>query len=74
MGHLGKSVAPTDVDWAQSTGLCILLHMQMPRSQDSSNTGWRNQSFRGYADFMQTQASSGASFDLSQGLRSHCLL
>jgi uncharacterized protein (DUF488 family) len=28
--------------------------------QDSSNTGWRNASFRGYADYMQT-----ASFDRS---------
>ena len=27
---------------------------------DSVNTGWRNASFRGYADYMQTQAFSGA--------------
>ena len=24
--------------------------------KDSSNTGWRNESFRGYADYMQTEA------------------
>jgi uncharacterized protein (DUF488 family) len=28
--------------------------------QDSVNTGWKNASFRGYADYMQTQEFSGA--------------
>ena len=27
--------------------------------RDSVNTGWRNESFRGYADYMQTQAFDG---------------
>lgn len=29
-------------------------------SKDSKNTGWRNPSFRGYADYMQTAEFSGA--------------
>jgi uncharacterized protein (DUF488 family) len=32
--------------------------------QGSVNTGWRNTSFRGYADFMQTPAFEGAIEDL----------
>ena len=28
--------------------------------KDSPNTGWRNESFRGYADYMQTQAFADA--------------
>ena len=28
--------------------------------EDSPNTGWRNRSFRGYADYMQTDAFQGA--------------
>ena len=27
--------------------------------KDSVNTGWKNESFRGYADYMQTQAFDG---------------
>jgi uncharacterized protein (DUF488 family) len=29
-------------------------------NKDSPNTGWRNESFRGYADFMQTPAFTSA--------------
>jgi uncharacterized protein (DUF488 family) len=28
--------------------------LRKPRSGDSANAGWRNESFRGYADYMQT--------------------
>lgn len=31
---------------------------------DSANTGWRNTSFRGYADYMQTSEFAGAVDDL----------
>jgi uncharacterized protein (DUF488 family) len=31
-----------------------------PKQADSVNTGWRNQSFRNYADYMQTDAFAGA--------------
>jgi len=34
--------------------------------KDSPNTGWRNESFRGYADFMQTPAFPSALHELMQ--------
>ena len=34
--------------------------------KDSINTAWRNESFRGYADFMQTAAFAGALEELMQ--------
>jgi uncharacterized protein (DUF488 family) len=37
-------------------------------SPDSVNTGWRNESFRGYADYMQT-AAFGAEIDWLVGLQ-----
>ena len=37
--------------------------------KDSINTGWRNESFRGYADFMQTDAFVGALDELMQRAR-----
>jgi uncharacterized protein (DUF488 family) len=40
--------------------------------KDSINTGWRNESFRGYADYMQTEEFWGALDELiadGQGLR-----
>lgn len=35
-------------------------------AKDSNNTGWRNASFRGYADFMQTDAFGRALDELMQ--------
>ena len=35
--------------------------------KDSRNLGWRNESFRGYADFMQTPAFATALEELMQG-------
>ena len=35
-------------------------------AEDSINTGWRNASFRGYADFMQTDAFAGALDELME--------
>jgi len=32
--------------------------------KDSANTGWRNESFRGYADYMQTETFQRALDDL----------
>ncbi|HLH11180.1 MAG TPA: DUF488 domain-containing protein [Methylovirgula sp.] len=37
--------------------------LRRPR-RDSPNTGWRNESFRGYADYMQTEAFHEALEDL----------
>jgi uncharacterized protein (DUF488 family) len=36
--------------------------------KDSVNTGWRNESFRGYADYMQTPAFDAA-LDVLVGMR-----
>src|SRR5690348_10640245 len=47
---LPTSLAAIDVDYRHLPGLGGLRH---PR-KDSTNTGWRNDSFRGYADYMQT--------------------
>jgi uncharacterized protein (DUF488 family) len=38
-------------------------------SKDSANTGWRNESFRGYADYMQTAAFQTALETLIQSSR-----
>jgi len=39
--------------------------------KDSPNTGWRNESFRGYADFMQTEAFERALRELMDAGREH---
>jgi uncharacterized protein (DUF488 family) len=47
---LPASLAAAGIDYRHLPGLGGLRH---PR-KDSTNTGWRNHSFRGYADYMQT--------------------
>jgi uncharacterized protein (DUF488 family) len=47
---LPKSLAAASIHYEHLAGLGGLRH---PR-RDSPNTGWRNASFRGYADYMQT--------------------
>lgn len=47
---LPAALAEAGVEYVSMAGLGGLRH---PRA-DSKNTGWRNQSFRGYADYMQT--------------------
>jgi len=37
--------------------------------KDSRNLGWRNESFRGYADFMETEAFSNALEELMEAAR-----
>ena len=39
----------------------------------SVNTGWRNSSFRGYADYMQTAAFAAAIENLAERAKSQCL-
>lgn len=39
----------------------------------SANTGWRNSSFRGYADYMQTAAFAAAIETLAERAKSQCL-
>lgn len=49
---LGPALADAGIDYAPLRALGGLRH---PRP-DSPNLGWRNESFRGYADYMQTEA------------------
>ena len=49
---LGGVLKPEHVEYISLPMLGGLRHAR----RDSSNTGWRNKSFRGYADYMQTEA------------------
>ncbi len=49
---LPASLAANDIGYEHLPGLGGLRHP----GRDSVNTGWRNASFRGYADYMQTEA------------------
>lgn len=48
---LAKSLNADGIAYTHIPALGGLRHAR----KDSSNTGWRNASFRGYADYMQTQ-------------------
>ncbi len=48
--NLSKSLKKNGIAYEHMTGLGGLRHAQ----KDSVNTGWHNASFRGYADYMQT--------------------
>src|SRR5690349_4339753 len=48
---LGEALRSAGIDYVAMTALGGLRH---PR-KDSENAGWRNESFRGYADYMQTE-------------------
>jgi uncharacterized protein (DUF488 family) len=49
--NLSASLPASGIPYRHMPGLGGLRHPK----RDSSNTGWRNASFRGYADYMQTQ-------------------
>jgi uncharacterized protein (DUF488 family) len=49
---LAKSLAKEKIVYEHVPGLGGLRHAQ----KDSINKGWRNASFRGYADYMQTES------------------
>ena len=49
---LGRALKPEHIEYVSLPALGGLRRAR----QDSSNTGWRNTSFRGYADYMQTEA------------------
>ena len=49
---LARSLAPERIEYRAMPELGGLRHAR----RDSPNTGWRNASFRGYADYMQTAA------------------
>jgi uncharacterized protein (DUF488 family) len=48
---LASSLRAESIDYVPLPALGGLRHAR----KDSPNTGWRNESFRGYADYMQTQ-------------------
>ncbi len=50
--HLSPTLHNARIHYRHMPGLGGLRHAQ----RDSANTGWRNASFRGYADYMQTPA------------------
>src|SRR5271170_7267899 len=54
--NLSRSVAAAGIEYRWHRALGGLRH---PR-KDSVNTGWRNTSFRGYTDYMQTPDFSAA--------------
>jgi uncharacterized protein (DUF488 family) len=49
---LADALKAENIDYVPLPALGGLRHAR----KDSSNTGWRNTSFRGYADYMQTEA------------------
>lgn len=49
---LAASLSAEDIEYVPLAALGGLRHAR----KDSPNTGWRNESFRGYADYMQTEA------------------
>ncbi|MBU9766810.1 DUF488 domain-containing protein [Mycobacterium sp. TNTM28] len=48
--NMAEELPRHDIDYLPMPGLGGLRHTRA----DSVNTGWRNKSFRGYADYMQT--------------------
>jgi uncharacterized protein YeaO (DUF488 family) len=53
---LARALRRTGIGYRHMAGLGGLRHSQ----RDSINTGWRNKSFRGYADYMQTSKFQAA--------------
>ncbi|MCL4182043.1 MAG: DUF488 domain-containing protein [Burkholderiaceae bacterium] len=53
---LAPNLAVEHIEYVPMPGLGGLRHAR----KDSLNTGWRNESFRGYADYMQSPAFSDA--------------
>ncbi|MES2161526.1 MAG: DUF488 domain-containing protein [Pseudomonadota bacterium] len=49
--HDQKKTSPDCIEYRYLHGLGGLRHPH----KDTQNAGWRNQSFRGYADYMQTE-------------------
>ncbi|WP_394275470.1 DUF488 family protein [Luteococcus sp.] len=57
------------IDYCRMKGLGGLRKTQ----RDSPNMGWRNASFRGYADYMQTAEFARAVEELAELARAHCV-
>ena len=65
--NLARSLADAEIEYRWQRTLGGLRH---PR-KDSINTGWRNLSFRGYADYMQTPEFAAAIVDLLNAAPHH---
>lgn len=62
---LAQQLPAAGIDYRHMPALGGLRHSR----KDSPNTGWRNQSFRGYADYMQTEQFTRALTELIEGSR-----
>jgi uncharacterized protein (DUF488 family) len=62
---LAKSLAEAGIEYTHMAELGGLRHAR----KDSPNTGWRNASFRGYADYMQTPEFEAAIESLIEAAR-----
>lgn len=62
---LAQSLANEKIDYGHMAGLGGLRHAK----KDSINLGWRNASFRGYADYMQTESFDNALQELIKEAR-----
>ncbi|MGB8479940.1 MAG: DUF488 domain-containing protein [Acidobacteriaceae bacterium] len=62
MDALSASLRAAGIDYRWMRSLGGLRHAR----KDSINTGWRNASFRGYADYMQTEAFQTALQELME--------
>jgi len=61
--NLSRSLAEVGIEYRWHRALGGLRHAH----KDSINTGWRNSSFRGYADYMQTPEFAAAVVELLKG-------
>ena len=62
---LAESLAEAGIGYTHAPELGGLRHAR----KDSHNTGWRNASFRGYADYMQTAEFGAAIESLIEGAK-----
>ena len=69
--NLSRSLAEVGIEYRWQKSLGGLRHAR----KDSINTGWRNASFRGYADYMQTPEFTAAVDELlDAGPHEHVVL
>jgi uncharacterized protein (DUF488 family) len=64
---LRTSLSEAGIDYIHMAGLGGLRRAR----KDSPNSGWRNESFRGYADYMQTAAFQAALNELQELAQQH---
>jgi uncharacterized protein (DUF488 family) len=65
---LADALKPENIEYAPLPALGGLRHAR----KNSPNTGWRNTGFRGYADYMQTEAFEEGLATLIHSCKSRC--